>query len=87
MIDGLDGELWDIEDEDQVSVEKLEEILAEYDRYYPADKSTGLEWGAGYYDMMRAQAREIELELEWRATLAREEDRQETRQDDERVGL
>ena len=44
----------------------LVDILAQYDHYYPEDKSNGLEWGLSYYTMMRDQADEIIEELKYR---------------------
>lgn len=82
MIDGFDGERYDEED---CSDEKLIEVLADTNRYYPADKSTGMEYGIGYWSHMRDQADTIERELDARAADAREEDRCEMRDDDDRL--
>lgn len=82
MIDGFDGERYDEED---CTDEHLVTILADTNKYYPADKSTGMDMGIGWWGHMRDQADTIERELEARAADAREEDRREMRDDDERL--
>lgn len=79
-IDNFGGERVQLED---CTDEELEGILADTNRYYPADQSTGMEYGRGYWQMMRDQAAEIQEHLDW---LAREGDRREMRNDDDRIG-
>ncbi len=78
-IDDFNGERVRMDD---LTDAELEAILADNERYFPADQSAGMEYGRWYWQMYRDQADEIREELAFRA---RDADRDEMRDDDERV--